>query len=136
MIDFEMEETFLEDSKSGPDLTPMIDMVFILLVFFLLTSVFVLPAINVDLPEADSGEAPEQIELTVSIDREGTIFLNKETVPKAELESRLLSAAAEGEIEEVFLQADDSIQFGSIVDIIDIVRSTGIGTVSFVVEQE
>jgi biopolymer transport protein ExbD len=136
MIDFEMEETFLADSKSGPDLTPMIDMVFILLVFFLLTSVFVLPAINVDLPEAESGEAPEQIELTVSIDREGTVFLNKEAVPKAELKSRLLSAASEGNVEEVFLQADNSIEFGNVVDIIDIVRSTGIETVSFVVEQK
>ena len=56
MIDFEYGRNVTEGG-SGPDMTPMIDMIFQLLIFFLLTSFFIMPAVNVSLPKSRSTQA-------------------------------------------------------------------------------
>ena len=139
MISFDIEGNLAEDvgtSGAGPDLTPMIDMVFILLIFFLLTSVFILPAIDVQLPDAATGEKPEELELTISIRPDGTIFVNREQVPFDGLFAYLQQKAEEYLVEEVFLRADNSLEFGKIVDVLDITRQAGFNNVSFMVEPE
>lgn len=122
--------------SAGPDLTPMIDMVFILLIFFLLTSVFVLPAIDVQLPQAETGGETEELELVISIQSSGSVFVNKNEVPIDALSSYLQAEAEERQVEEVFLRADNALPFGVIVNVLDIARGAGFATISFMVEPE
>lgn len=140
MITFDTEEDLTAGSSgtggAGPDLTPMIDMVFILLIFFLLTSVFILPAIDVTLPSAGTGEKPEELKLTISIRNDGIIYVNKEQVPIDDLFAHLHQKAEEYRIHEVFLQADRRLPFAEIVDVLDITREVGFDSVSFLVEPE
>jgi biopolymer transport protein ExbD len=138
LIDFDLEQDLTAGSSgaggTGPDLTPMIDMVFILLIFFLLTSVFILPAIDVELPGAATGEKPEELELTISLKTDGTIFVNKEQIPRDRLPAYLRQKAEEYRVQEVYLQADKALPFGEIVDVLDVTREVGFDSVSFMVE--
>lgn len=140
MINFELNQKATADDiatgGTGPDLTPMIDMVFILLIFFLLTSVFVLPAIDVQLPQAETGGETAELELVISIQNDGSVFVNKSEVPIDDLFSYLQTESEERRVEEVFLRADNSLPFGDIVNVLDIARSAGFATISFMVEPE
>ena len=140
MINFDLEEDLTAGSSgaggAGPDLTPMIDMVFILLIFFLLTSVFILPAIDVQLPGAATGEKPEELELTISLKADGTVFVNKEQVPVERLFTYLQQKAEEYQVQEVYLQADKALPFGEIVEVLDVTREVGFDSISFMVEPE
>ena len=125
MIQFSQEED-LTGSRGSVDLTPMIDMVFILLVFFLLTSVVLLPAISVDLPDAETGEDKSEIELTVTLKENGTILLNDSIVNKTGLLSELLQLQEDKSVKEVFIESDESLPFGSVINVTDIVRQAGL----------
>jgi biopolymer transport protein ExbD len=140
MIEFDTHDEYLGDEitagGTGPDLTPMIDMVFILLIFFLLTSVFFLPGIDVQLPQAATGEQLEELDLTISIQANGNVLVNDIQVPAENLLSYLRQKAREFQVKEVILQADTRLPFGDIVDVLDVTRSAGLEKISFMVEQE
>ena len=134
MIDFSQEED-LAPGGGSVDLTPMIDMVFILLVFFLLTSVVLLPTITVDLPEAETGVDKAEVELTITLDKDGGILLNGKALTAEQLVPELESVMEQQTVSEVFIQSDESLPFGSVISVTDLVRQTGITAISFIVER-
>ena len=88
MIEFkEFEESLT--SEVGPNLTPLIDMMFLLLIFFLLTSFLVRPSIPVALPETEIAEVHEQAEITITIFKDGRLLLNGNTISDERLATRL-----------------------------------------------
>lgn len=135
MIEFNIDED-LTVSKGGPDLTPMIDMVFILLVFFLITSAALTPVIEVDVPAAETGEKKEETELMIILYPDFTIAVNDIPVPRDQLYDTLLKMGKEYTVKDVFLQADTTIPFGEVIDIIDTAKKAGFTGISFVVQQE
>lgn len=134
MIQFSQEED-LTGSRGNVDLTPMIDMVFILLVFFLLTSVVLMPAITVNLPEAGTGEDKTEIELTVTMKKDGLLLLNDSPITKNDLIPRLKQLQKELSVKEVFIESDESLAFGEVISITDLIRQAGINSISFIVEE-
>ena len=79
MIEFkEFEESW--GSRGGFDITPMLDMIFILLIFFLLTAGVTRPVVPVDLPESAAAENPEDQSAVVSINEKMELFLNGDPV--------------------------------------------------------
>jgi len=134
MIQFSQEED-LTGSRGGVDLTPMIDMVFILLVFFLLTSVVLLPTITVNLPEAETGEEKPEVELTVTLKKDGTILLNDNPLQASEIIPELEKMQDQKTIKEVFIQSDESLPFGTVISVTDLIRQAGITAISFIVEK-
>ena len=135
MIQFNIDED-LTVSRGGPDLTPMIDMVFILLVFFLITSAALMPVIDVDVPSAETGEKKEETELTIILYPDSTIAVNELRVAKKDLYNTLQRFEEEYTVKDIFLQADESLPFGMIIDVIDTARKAGFEGISFVVQQE
>ena len=135
MVQFDIDED-LTVTRSGPDLTPMIDMVFILLVFFLITSAALMPVIDVDVPEAETGEKKEETELMIVLYPDGRIFVNGQAVENGMLFDTLERLEDEFTVKEVFLQADTSIPFGRVVDVIDTAKKAGFEGISFVVRQD
>jgi biopolymer transport protein ExbD len=94
MIQFDFGKDLTERS-AGTGLTPMIDMIFQLLIFFLLTSFFILPTVNVALPRSRNPEATLPTALSLTIHRDGSLLLAGEAVYAEDLPS-LLSAALVG----------------------------------------
>lgn len=113
----------------GADLTPMIDVVFQLILFFLVSTTFaVLPAISVNLPESETALSTEVTGMTLTVSDKGRMFLNEEEVTFATLDKKLATFDTEGKKKEeypVALEADDKVTNGTIVKIFDVLRKNG-----------
>jgi biopolymer transport protein ExbD len=134
MIEFDFGKDLTERS-AGPDLTPMIDMIFQLLIFFLLTSFLILPAVNVALPRSRSPEATPPNALTLTVRRDGSLQLAGRDVRFEDLPS-LLSAALAGRDEPTLLvQADRGVAFGRVIEVMEAARAGGAKDISFLVER-
>ena len=111
-----------------PDLTPMIDVVFQLLIFFMVTAVFAItPGLDIKLPEAEESEAPEKENLFVVVDQDGNMKLNHKTVTFANLKEELeAKRAILDDTTLIIIQGDERATHGQIVQIMDIARQVGI----------
>ena len=110
------------------DLTPMIDVVFQLLIFFMVTAVFAItPGLDIKLPEAEEAQAPEKENLFIVVDQDGNMKLNHKTVTFATLKDEIKSKR---EILDnttmIIIQGDERATHGQIVNIMDIARSVGV----------
>ena len=110
------------------DLTPMIDVVFQLLIFFMVTAVFAItPGLDIKLPEAEEATAPEKENLFIVVDQDGNMKLNHKTVTFATLKDEI---QAKREILDnttmIIIQGDERATHGQIVNIMDIARSVGV----------
>ena len=111
-----------------PDLTPMIDVVFQLLIFFMVTAVFAItPGLDIKLPEAEESEAPDKENLFIVVDQDGNMKLNHKTVTFANLKEELeLKRALLDDTTLIIIQGDERSTHGQIVQIMDIARQVGI----------
>ncbi|WP_407426957.1 ExbD/TolR family protein [Treponema sp.] len=111
------------------DLTPMIDVVFQLILFFLVSTTFaILPAINVNLPESTTSKGAEIAGITITMHSNGKIWFNDEQVTFSSLGARLSKFDTEDRKKEeypVTLEADENVTNGSIVKVFDILRNEG-----------
>lgn len=107
-------------------MTPMIDIVFLLLIFFLLTTNFITQeGINVNLPQAKSASPQTQEEITIYITREGCVFLKNEEVNEAQLYKLLKSLIGDDSGKYVTIKADNQVVLNAVVKVMDIVKSSG-----------
>ncbi len=115
------------------DVTPLIDVVFLLLIFFMLTSTFVLqPGIKVKLPKAITSEALKEENLVIVITAGGKIYLDNEIISSDELSAKLGEAAQDERA--VLIKADQKISLGRVVEVWDLCRDVGITRVSIATE--
>jgi biopolymer transport protein ExbD len=110
------------------DLTPMIDVVFQLLIFFMVTAVFAItPGLDIKLPEADTAQAPDKENLFIVVDQDGNMKLNHKTVTFANLQEELVSKRAIlDNTTAIIIQGDERATHGQIVNIMDIAREVGL----------
>lgn len=123
-------------SPPSIDMTPMIDMVFQLLIFFLLTSIFASrPVLDLVLPEAEHAKTGGEREAVhLFIDREGRLFVDQETVPKEALRA-VLEKKLEGAPEKtILLSADQSAPFRLFVHVLDVTQGLGLHDLAIVTE--
>ena len=111
-----------------PDLTPMIDVVFQLLIFFMVTAVFAItPGLDIKLPEAEEAQAPEKENLFIVVDQDGNMKLNHKSVTFATLKEEL---QAKRQLLDnttmIIIQGDERSTHGLIVQIMDIARQVGV----------
>lgn len=118
------------------DLTPLIDVVFQLLVFFLLTSAFINPGISVNLPNAETGAASDDATLSLSIDNDGNLFIAQEPVSFVELQRRLSEQADVDRDITVAIWGDIEVRYGLFMRVMDLCRASGLSKVVLMVQQE
>lgn len=108
------------------DVTPLIDVVFLLLIFFLLTSTYITrESIELTLPSSGTAVAREDAPVVVGLDRENRLYIGDETVSAVELEAALSRSLSGRDRKAVTLKADRSVELQSLLDVIDRVRSAG-----------
>jgi biopolymer transport protein ExbD len=134
MIEFKEHEKSTS-RELGLDLTPLIDMVFLLLIFFLLTSALTSRSVSVSLPRSDQGRSIQSQELIVTVAFDGTLLLNERPVTAEELSAAVEDLFNTGYTGELFVQADQGVRFQRVVDVMDIARRAGADTISFLVEK-
>ena len=115
-------------ARAVVDLVPMIDVVFQLILFFLVSTTFaILPGITLKLPESSTAEATAMTRLAVAVVSRDEVYLNADRMNLAELDERLgrLSLLERAEIKSVTLEADRSIPYGLTIEVLDLLRKNG-----------
>ena len=118
-----------EGIRSNVDMTPMIDIVFQLILFFLVSTTFAtLPGIKLNLPQSHTSESTSLMGITITADESGALFFNDKEVSMATLGEELLSfdtGTTKKEEFPVSLEADSEVTNGTIVKIFDVIRESG-----------
>lgn len=124
----------LEHGLRQIDITPLIDMVFQLLIFFMLTSSFIIQSgIKVNLPKAVSAEPQREANVIITISRENVLYLDKKVLTNRELKE-VLSRAQKDNI-PVLIMADQYANLGRVVEVWDMARDSGVKEVSIATER-
>lgn len=109
------------------NITSLIDVLFLLLIFFMVSSTFLEhPGMKLDLPKTREHEQVRAEEYTLFITPEETLFLNEEPVTLRTLPGRLKEIAADVEETGLILKADEGIRYGLVVEVMDLVKQGGI----------
>lgn len=110
------------------EITPLVDMVFLLLIFFMLSTTFIVtPGIKVNLPRASAEKiSREKKEVRVVITEDNRVFLERRLVTLQELERRLKGAAQKNPETMVIIQADAKSLHGKVVEVMDIAKTSGL----------
>jgi biopolymer transport protein TolR len=117
------------------NMTPLIDVMLVLLVIFIITAPLIASSLKLDLPRADAagaGAAPAFIAL--ALDAEGRLFLDEKPADKAAVLERARQAARRNPATEVQLRADQRVPYGRVVEIIGWMHAAGLTRVGFVTE--
>ena len=123
------------------NLTPLIDVVFLLLIFFMVSTTFDKQAqIQIKLPEADSSELVDKEPTTigVGIDENGNYFVNEEELIKSDKETlrKMLLKVSEGKIDlPVIISADGKAPHQSVITVLDVASQLGMSQMTFATRQ-
>ena len=109
------------------DIAPLVDVVFQLLLFFMLTSHFLgEPAVKVRLPASQTAQVVEEGELVITVTREGEVYLGAERIELEALGVALKEAKESGAASSVRIRSDKEASVGLLIGVIDQVRGAGI----------
>lgn len=115
-------------------MAPLIDVVFLLLIFFMLVTKFLAPSISVDLPKSVSADIREERAIHLGIDNELNLFIGEEKRDWASLVDSLIAAKDADNPQIVRIKADKSVPIEYVVRVIDAVREAGLKTVALEAE--
>jgi biopolymer transport protein TolR len=123
------------------NVTPMADIMLVLLIIFMITTPLLQSGITVNLPKAknplDAPEADSKDAVVVALNREGRIYLAKNPVSEPELLEFLSKKFSGGEINKtIFLKADTAVAYGRVVQIVNQCRRTGVERIGLMAEKE
>ena len=117
------------------NVTPLVDVMLVLVVIFIITAPLLASSIKLDLPRSDAakpGEAPKFVSLVV--DKAGRTFLNDQPLALPELARNLAQTAASRPDTEVQLRADASVPYGRIVEVMGLAQKAGLNRIGFVAD--
>ena len=120
--------------KRGIDIAPLVDIIFLLLIFFMISSNFIKPNIKMELPKALFEQKLEKVDIIVSVSRDEEIYINKEKILINDLGLKLSERMNSLEKYDVIFRGDSNIQYNLFVEILDIAKLAG--AVSFSIEHE
>ena len=116
-----------EDEEQEINITPMLDVVFIMLIFFIVTASFVKEAgIDVNKPEGQTAVAKEKANILIAIDAEGSIWIDRRQVDPRAVRANIERLHAENPQGTVVIQADEDARTGVLVQVMDAARLAGV----------
>jgi biopolymer transport protein ExbD len=109
------------------NITSLIDVIFMMLLFFMITSTFLeQPGIKLELPAARAAETSETREYVLTVDRQGGLYLNRQPLAMEDLEAAIRKALPMMKDAALVLKADQEIRHGLVVRVMDLVRRAGV----------
>ena len=126
-----------ESAAESVNLTPLIDMVFILLIFFLVTASFTKESgIDVDRPTAKTAAREEQGSMIIGVSKDGEIWIDSQKIDMRAVRAHVEHLHAQNPEGTVIILADQSARTGTTVEVLDQVRLAGVTNVSIAASNE
>ncbi|MEW5807704.1 MAG: biopolymer transporter ExbD [Acidobacteriota bacterium] len=119
-------------SLSEINVTPLVDVMLVLLIIFMVVAPMMHRGIDVNLPETKTAMGVDEARIVLTIDREDRIYINDRSVHIKLLKERILELLGRDSRETIFLKADRKIPYGKVLQVMDIIRETGIENISMV----
>ena len=117
------------------NVTPMVDVMLVLLVIFIITAPMLTHAIKLDLPNAKASPAPETPQaIRVSVDAQGDLYWGADKISQSELEQRFANVARAATLPDVQLRADKASRYETIAFVMAAAQAQGLGKIGFVTE--
>ena len=130
-----LERSKGSEPMSEINVTPMVDVMLVLLVIFILTAPLMASSIKLDLPKTDAAKASEAPKfVTLVVDKTGQIFLNDKAVTLIELMASLQQTAVKNPDTEVQLRADAAVPYGKAVEVMGTAQKAGLNRIGFVAD--
>jgi biopolymer transport protein ExbD len=123
-----MRFRLLEEEETRLGIAPLIDVVFLLLIFFMLTSHFdVATGIRIQLPKvAQKIYGADESKITLIIDAAGEVYFEGKKLELEALHARIIDLVQQKDLSQVVLQADKEVRHGRVVEIMDMVKRAGV----------
>jgi len=135
-----MRKGFIEqaaEEEAGIDLTPMLDVVFIMLIFFIVTASFIKETgIEVNRPQASTAQTKDNANILVAISDTNEIWIDRRRIDIRSVRSNIERLHAENPQAAVVVQADDHASVKTLTGVVDAVREAGIFDVSIATEND
>jgi biopolymer transport protein ExbD len=129
-------QNLMDDEEATIDMTPMLDVVFIMLIFFIVTASFVKEAgIDVNRPEAATAVKKDRANILVAISAKGDIWINKRKVDVRAVQANIERLYAENPQGTVVIQADRKATTDVLIKVMDASRAAGIQDVSIAAQE-
>ena len=113
------------------NVTPLVDVVLVLLIIFMVTAPMMSRGIDVNLPVATQTENPPEDRLTVSINAEGSVYISDRPVNLALLEDTLRGLVSGRAAKVVILRADEGLKYGRVIEVVDKIKNAGVEQIGF-----
>ena len=125
-----------EEEESGIDMTPMLDVVFIMLIFFIVTASFVKESgIDVNRPEAATAVKKDRASILIAINEKGEIWINKRRIDVRAVQANVERLHAENPQGTVVIQADKKSTTDVLIKVMDGARAAGVFDVSIAAQE-
>ena len=117
------------------NVTPFVDVMLVLLIVFMVTAPLLTVGVNVDLPESRSSPLPGQDEpLTISVTRDGTVYLQESEIDVGALGPRLQAITERNQDARIFVRGDRVINYGRVMEVVGVIHAAGFNRVALVTE--
>ena len=119
------------------NVTPLVDVMLVLLIIFMVTAPLIQSGVKVDLPRASAQQMEHQEEkLVLTITRDRRVFLGNTEIPGADLERKLSTNVRIQKEKELYLHADRSLPYGQVVEIMAVARRAGVESLGMITEPD
>ena len=126
-----------QEEDADIDITPMLDIVFIMLIFFIVTATFVKESgIDVTRPDAETAVKQSRVAILIAIRDNNEVWINRRQVDLASVRANVEKLHAENPQGGAVIQADREAETGVLVEIMDQVRLAGVGAISIAAEEK
>lgn len=131
----QLERTPGSQPMSEINVTPLVDVMLVLVAIFIITVPLLASAIRLDLPKTDAARSVDVPRfIALAVDKSGQAFLNDKPRTLDELSSALAQTAAENPDTEVQLRADQAVPYGKVVEVMGVAQKAGLNRIGFVAE--
>lgn len=125
-----------EDVKAEPNVVPLCDVLLVLLIIFMVVTPMVQKGVDVQLPTASNRvEMPENPDVVLYIKDDGTMYVNEEKVEEGQLYIMLEDALMSATDKKLYLKADQDMEFGMLVDVVDELKNAGVEDIGIIADQ-
>jgi len=123
------------EPMSAINVTPLVDVMLVLVVIFILTAPLMASSVKLELPKTDAASTTDATpSVSLVIDRAGQAYLDNRAVPLAELSQSLVRTAALQPDTEVQLRADENAPYGKVIEVLGVAQKAGLTRIGFVTD--